>query len=84
MSYTIIQDKNFLKQIKKLEKEMQKRIYAVFDRIKIRPYPHVKKLVGNPYYSLRVGDYRVILDIVDDKLLIYTLELGHRKNVYKK
>ncbi len=81
--YSVIFSDSALKQLKKLNNDAQNRIISTIERIRIRPYPHVKKLVGNPYFRLRVGDYRVILDIVDDKLIIYVLEVGHRKNIYK-
>jgi len=71
------------KQLLKLEKEVQKRIISTLERIRIRPYPYVKKLVSNPYFRLRVGDYRVILDIQKNKLIIFVIELGHRSNIYK-
>lgn len=69
-------------QLYKLKKEMQYRIINVLERISIRPFHFVKRLVGSPYYRLRVGDYRVILDIKQDKLIIFVIELGHRRNVY--
>ncbi|MBN2142061.1 type II toxin-antitoxin system RelE/ParE family toxin [Candidatus Woesearchaeota archaeon] len=72
------------KQLSKLERPLQERIVSSLERIRIRPYPYLKKLVGCPYFRLRVGDYRVILDIREDKLLILVLELGHRKNIYKQ
>jgi mRNA interferase RelE/StbE len=71
------------KQLYKLEKQTQIRIVSTLDRIRVRPYPFVKKLVGSPYFRLRVGDYRVILDIREDKLLIFVIELGHRSNIYR-
>ena len=71
------------KQLFKLEKAVQQRIISALERIRIRPYPHVKKLVGSPYFRLRVGDYRVIIDINENKLIILVLEIGHRKNIYK-
>jgi mRNA interferase RelE/StbE len=42
----------------------------------------VTKLVGDPGYKLRVGDYRVIIDIDNKKLTILVLKAGHRKNIY--
>ncbi|MBT3407055.1 type II toxin-antitoxin system RelE/ParE family toxin [Candidatus Woesearchaeota archaeon] len=72
------------KQLDKLPFEIQKRIVLTLRRCIIRPYPHVKKLVASKYFRLRVGDYRVILDIIDNKLIIHVIELGHRKNIYKK
>jgi len=70
------------KQFSKLEKGTQQRIVTALERIQIRPYPHVVRLVGNLHHRLRVGDYRVILDIQDVKLLILVIEVGHRKRIY--
>lgn len=72
------------KQLYKLDEDIQKRIISTLERIKIRPHPHVKKLVGCPYFRLRVGNYRVILDIKKNKLIIFVLEIGHRQNIYKE
>ncbi len=72
------------KQLSKLDMLLQKRILNTLERIRIRPYYFVKKIVGTSYFRLRVGTYRLILDIKENKLLILVLELGHRKNIYKK
>ena len=69
--------------LKKLNKQDSKRIISSIERCKIRPHSHVKKLVSSPYFRLRVGDYRVILDIKSGKLLIIVIEIGHRKDIYK-
>jgi mRNA interferase RelE/StbE len=44
----------------------------------------VKKVVGENVYRLRVGKYRVILDIIDEALVILVIRASHRKNIYKK
>jgi len=72
-----------LKQLKKLDEITQSRIIATINRCRIRPYSHVKKLVDNPYYRLRVGKYRVIINIMNNELIIFVIEIKHRKNVYK-
>ncbi|NDJ23772.1 type II toxin-antitoxin system RelE/ParE family toxin [Nostoc sp. B(2019)] len=44
----------------------------------------VKKLKNRDKgYRIRVGDYRIIYDIIDDILLIIIVDLGHRSNIYK-
>ncbi|MBI4139699.1 type II toxin-antitoxin system RelE/ParE family toxin [Candidatus Woesearchaeota archaeon] len=83
MMYTINYSEHAVKQIEKLELETQRRIITTLERIRIRPYPHVKKLVENPYFRLRAGDYRIILDIKESELIILFIEVGHRKKVYK-
>jgi len=81
--YEIILSDLAKNQLAKLSQDIKNRIGAVLERIRIRPLSFVKRLVGSPYYRLRVGDYRIIVDIQEDKLIIFVIELGHRKNIYK-
>jgi len=81
--YSIIFSKKAEEQLFKLPEELQKRIVNHLERIKIRPYHFVEKLVNTPYFKLRVGDYRLILDIKNKELLIFVIKVGHRKNIYK-
>ena len=81
--YGIIISEKAFRQLSKLEKPIQTHILKALERIRIRPEAYVKKLVGDPGYSLRVGDYRIILDINKNKLIIFILRAGHRKNIYK-
>ena len=81
--YEVVFSEKSKKQFLKLEKDIQKRILNALERIKIRPEAYVTKLVGDPSYKFRVGDYRVIMDIDQGKLLILIIKVGHRKKVYK-
>lgn len=81
--YEVIFSDKARKQLKKLEKHIQKRIISALGRTRIRPEAYVTKLVDDPGYKLRVGDYRVIMDIDQGKLLILVLKVGHRRNIYK-
>ena len=82
--YEIIFSDKAKSQFNKLEKNVQERIGSVLERIKLRPEHFLEKLVGEPGFKLRVGDYRIFLEIYNDKLVIFVIELGHRKNIYKK
>lgn len=82
--YEIIFSQKAKKQLFKLEKVIQERIIAALERIRIRPEAYVIKLVGDPGYKIRVGDYRVIMDIDRIKLLVLVIKIGHRRNIYKK
>jgi mRNA interferase RelE/StbE len=68
--------------LRKLDREIGQRIISTLERIRIRPDAYVKKLVGDEGYRLRVGNYRVILDLDKEKLIILVLRIGHRRNVY--
>ncbi len=80
--YEVIFTDKAKRQFLKLEKHIQERIGAVIERIKIRPEHFVEKIIGEPEYKLRVGDYRLILDIDKNNLVILVLKIGHRRSIY--
>ncbi|EQB71817.1 MAG: Addiction module toxin, RelE/StbE family [Thermoplasmatales archaeon A-plasma] len=82
MTYEVLFSDLALKQLRKLDQEARQRIIATIERIRVRPDAYVKKLVGDEGYRLRVGNYRVILDLDKEKLIILVLRIGHRRNVY--
>lgn len=82
MVYEIVFTKHAEKEFSKLNHILQQRITSTLDRIRIRPEAYVVKLVGDPAFKLRVGDYRLLLDIDQNKLIILVIKIGHRKNVY--
>ena len=81
--YDILFSDKAKKELLKLERGIQERIGAVLERIRMRPEQFVEKLVGIPGYKLRVGDYRIIIDIEHEKLVVLVITIGHRRNVYK-
>ena len=81
--YNLRYSKNALKQFKKLSKDIRERLVLALERCRIRPYSHVQKVVGSTSFRLRVGDYRVIMDIINDELVILIIKIAHRKKVYK-
>jgi mRNA interferase RelE/StbE len=46
--------------------------------------PGSEKLKGSEdAYRIRVGDYRILYEVRDKELLVYIIEAGHRREVYK-
>ena len=82
MTYEVLFSDLALKQLRKLDQEIRQRIIATIERIRIRPDEYVRKLVGDDGYRLRVGNYRIIVDLDKERLVILVLRIGHRKNVY--
>lgn len=81
--YEVVFSDTAKKQFLKLEKKVQEHIGKSIERLKIRPEHFVERLVGQLTYKIRIWDYRLILDINANKLIILVVEIGHRKNVYK-
>lgn len=82
MIYELIIPPKVKKILDKLNYNMKEKILKSLERIRIRPYDYLERLTNSPYYKLRTGDYRAIIDIQDNKLIIYVVKVGHRKNVY--
>lgn len=82
MTFEILMMPTAKKQLKKLDRKVQGQIIKALERIRIRPEAFITKLVGVPGYKLRVGEYRILLDIDRGKLLILVLKVGHRRNIY--
>ena len=84
MSYRIIFTTHAKKSIQKLPEKVKSRIEAALLRIQTRPFDFVEKMTNHPFFKLRVGEYRIILDIRDNELIILVVEAGHRRNIYKR
>jgi len=49
------------------------------------PDPNTTKMKGNnSFHKVRSGDYRIIYEIHDNRLVILIVKIGHRKDIYKK
>ncbi len=84
MTYEVLFSDLAVKQLKKLDEDIRRRIIATLERIRIRPEAYLRKLVGDEGYRMRVGEYRVIVDLDKEKLIILVLRMGHRRNVYEQ
>ncbi|MBI4227140.1 MAG: type II toxin-antitoxin system RelE/ParE family toxin [Candidatus Omnitrophica bacterium] len=81
----------FLNQAEKAYRWLQERDRALFERIhaaleRLRTDPSLGKRLGGPLRevrSLRVGMYRILYHVRHHELLIYVIEIGHRREVYR-
>ena len=82
--YKLVYTHRAVKDVKRLNKNVKKRIAATLLRFKEDPFCYAEKLT-NPVlgtYRFRIGDYRVIFDVVADEIVI--LRIGHRRDIYKR
>lgn len=66
--------------------EARRRIASKIDALAENPRPPgTKKLTGeDDLYRVRVGDYRVVYEIRDRVLIVLVLNIGHRREVYRR
>lgn len=89
MKYKILFEKNADKQLRKIDPTQQRIIVSwIAKNLENTPNPRIfgKSLKGNlnEYWRYRVGDYRIITKIDDDEIKILIIEIGHRREIYKK
>ncbi|EFW93376.1 hypothetical protein ZOD2009_05912 [Haladaptatus paucihalophilus DX253] len=73
-----------VEQIEDLEHDIQDRILNKLDEATEWTEHRLEPLTNYPYYKLRAGDYRVIIDWKRDTDVLRVLAVGHRKNVYDR
>lgn len=87
MRYSVQYSKQAIKELKKLDRFTRQMIYSWIDKNLSNcedPRQHGKALTANRkgQWRYRIGDYRLICDIQDDKLVILALTVGHRRDIY--
>lgn len=89
MAYRVDFDPEALKDPKKLDRPVQQRLVG-FLKTRVGALEDPRAIgealagarLGN-YWKYRVGDWRVICDIQDDRIVVRVLRLGNRREVYR-
>jgi len=86
-NYRIEFTKNALKTLRKMDKHQASIIMAWIKKNLIEgenPRTHGKALIANHTgkWRYRIGDYRLIAHIEDEKVVVLLLEVGHRRDIY--
>ena len=84
-SYQIEWKKSTSKDLRRIPKNQVERIVEAVEKLMTVPVPvGATKLSGSESsYRIRVGEYRVIYDFVEDRVIIQVVKVGHRKDVYR-
>jgi mRNA interferase RelE/StbE len=84
MNFEIRWTETAFKKLQKLDRVAQESIIEKLDEAAADPFAVARKLSGVNLYSIRVGDYRVLVSIERGKMLVLVVDLGHRSKIYKK
>ncbi|MXX10223.1 MAG: type II toxin-antitoxin system RelE/ParE family toxin [Nitrospira sp. SB0677_bin_15] len=89
MGWKIEYDLRVLKDMKKLDKNVQQQILDYFDKyiapsLNPRRFGKPLKSIFSGLWRYRIGDYRAICRLEDKKLIVLVIRVGHRSRVYKK
>ena len=82
MTFGVLLHPKAAKELQKIEKQIRTRIIESSKQLRENPDKLGKPLKQSDYWSLRVGDYRVIYEINQNKKQVIILFIGHRSKVY--
>ena len=68
-----------------LQRREQQRIRAALDLLADNPRPPncVAMKGEESVYRVRVGDYRIVYEVLDAVLLVHVVRIGHRREIYR-
>ena len=75
------------KQLQKITKSntaIAQQIVKRLEEITDNPFDLTDKLHGTDLRKLRVGSYRIIMSLEEQKIIIFIVEVGYRSKIYKK
>ena len=84
MAYAVEVRRSVQKTISRLDKPLRERLYNALRNLADDPRPYgAKKLSNRDGWRIRVGEYRVIYEVFDDRLVVVVIRIGHRREVYE-
>ena len=85
MAYRVRIEKRASKALEKTDVVIRKRIVEVIRSLADNPRPRgIKKMKNREGWRVRIGDYRVIYGIDDERSLVSVAKIGHRREVYRE
>ena len=84
-SYRVEIARRAIRSIAQLPRREQQRVRAAIDLLADEPRPPgCVALAGESSgYRVRVGDYRILYEVIDTRLVIQVIRVGHRRDVYR-
>ena len=83
MAHQLVYTTRAVRDIRKLDDSVKRRLKLALERYAETPFQFAQRLRDSELgtYLCRMGDYRVIFDVEDDKVII--LRVGHRRDIYR-
>ena len=84
MAYRIEIRRQAIKDLARIERKDRQKIAAAIDELAQNPRPvGCKRLRNREGWRIRIGEYRVLYSIKEERLLVLVVRIGHRREVYR-
>lgn len=82
MKWTAVWSEKAKKDLTRLPKTDVQRILLKTSDVEEDPFSYLERMASSPYYKFRVGMYRIIVDVVNEKLILHAVKVKKRSKVY--
>jgi len=82
VSFTVLLHPKAAQELGKIERQIRARIIERARELRVTPDKIGKPLKQSNFWSMRIGDYRAIYQIDENKQQVFILFIGHRSTVY--
>ena len=83
--YSLLLTRSAAKELESVPAKDRQRIVSKISALADNPRPAgSEKLSGDDKYRIRQGDYRILYEIVDAKLIVTVVRVGNRREVYRR
>ena len=85
MTFRIELEPSVVRQLRKLDPQDRRRVQAALELLADDPRPPASTMLVNSggAWRVRVGDFRIVYEIEDDRLVVLVLAPGHRREIYR-
>jgi mRNA interferase RelE/StbE len=81
--YTVIIAEDAQRELRRLDRSVARRIVAAIEDLAEDPLRKLRRLVNSPLYRLRVGDWRVIVEVDEREVRVIAIKVAHRRSIYR-
>ena len=82
MTWEIIFSGTAKQEFDKLPQEIGNRIASKLKDVREEPFTYIEQLKNSKLYKLRVGDYRILMTVLSDKMILHLVKVAKRSKVY--
>jgi mRNA interferase RelE/StbE len=85
MTWSVVLTPAAVRQLRKADPQVRRRLQAAIELLASEPRPPaaVQLVGGAGEWRVRTGDYRIVYEIHDDRLVVLVIRVAHRREVYR-
>jgi mRNA interferase RelE/StbE len=81
--YTVVLTDSARRDLARLDRSVARRIVARLEELQEDPLRKLGRLVNSPLYRLRVGEWRIIVEVDEREVRVLVIKVAHRRSIYR-